>query len=198
MANVCCDDVIFYADDNPDGLQCLWEDLESAIVICLDADKSGISNIFQLKGIDTSGIGLRVSVIYVERNDEGILVELETAWSPLYEAYSAIADSYGVSFVLKAVEPGCFLYYNTDTYGRYFSEKYIISVENESCKTPSGIMVCEKLEYGDVFETDQGLLKAFAALGYHTESVDALLAMLQDTGITIHTFTNPYQSDMAA
>lgn len=198
MANVCCDDVIFYADDNPDGLQCLWEDLESAIVICLDADKSSIGNLFQLKGIDTSGIGLRGSVIYMERTCESILVELETAWSPLYEAYSAIADSYDVSFVLKAIEPGCLIYYNTDIDGRYFSEKYIISIEDKSFKTPSDIMICKKLEYGDVFETDQGLLKAFAALGYHAESVTALLAMLQDTGITIHTFTNPYQSEMAA
>lgn len=197
MANICCDDVVFYADNNPDGLQCLWADLESAIVICPDAD-SGIRNLFQFKGIDISDIGLRGAVTYMEDTGDGILVELETAWSPLYEAYSAIADSYGVSFVLKSIEPGCSLYYNTDISGVYFPEKYIISIEDESYKTPSGIMVSEKLEDDDVFETDQDLLEVFAALGYRAESVDVLSVMLQDTEITIHTFTNPYLSEMAA
>ena len=28
MANICCDDVIFYTEGNPEGLYDLWEDLE--------------------------------------------------------------------------------------------------------------------------------------------------------------------------
>ena len=29
MANICCDDVIFYTEGNPEGLYDLWEDLDS-------------------------------------------------------------------------------------------------------------------------------------------------------------------------
>lgn len=28
MANICCDDVIFYTEGNPEGLYDLWEDLK--------------------------------------------------------------------------------------------------------------------------------------------------------------------------
>ena len=32
MANICCDDVIFYTEGNPEGLYDLWEDLETYII----------------------------------------------------------------------------------------------------------------------------------------------------------------------
>lgn len=33
MANICCDDVIFYTEGNPEGLYDLWEDLETYIIL---------------------------------------------------------------------------------------------------------------------------------------------------------------------
>lgn len=56
MANICGDDVYFFSSTNPDGLLSLWEDLEASIVICPDADKAWIGNLFEYKGIDTTDI----------------------------------------------------------------------------------------------------------------------------------------------
>ena len=38
MANICCDDVIFYTEGNPEGLYDLWEDLETHIILNQNPD----------------------------------------------------------------------------------------------------------------------------------------------------------------
>ena len=38
MANICCDDVIFYTEGNPEGLYDLWEDLETYIILNQNPD----------------------------------------------------------------------------------------------------------------------------------------------------------------
>ena len=91
MANICCDDVIFYTEGNPEGLYDLWEDLETYIILNQNPDLCWIGNLFSHKKIDSTGISLRGNVSYMEWNDTYILLSLETAWAPLYEAYQAIA-----------------------------------------------------------------------------------------------------------
>lgn len=87
MANICCDDVIFYTEGNPEGLYDLWEDLETYIILNQNPDLCWIGNLFSHKKIDSTGISLRGNVSYMEWNDTYILLSLETAWTPLYEAY---------------------------------------------------------------------------------------------------------------
>ena len=100
MANICCDDVIFYTEGNPEGLYDLWEDLETYIILNQNPDLCWIGNLFSHKKIDSTGISLRGNVSYMEWNDTYILLSLETAWTPLYEAYQAIAAAYHVPFPL--------------------------------------------------------------------------------------------------
>lgn len=100
MANICCDDVIFYTEGNPKGLYDLWEDLETYIILNQNPDLCWIGNLFSHKKIDSTGISLRGNISYMEWNDTYILLSLSTAWSPLYEAYQAIAASYHLSFVI--------------------------------------------------------------------------------------------------
>lgn len=114
MANICCDDVIFYTEGNPEGLYDLWEDLETYIILNQNPDLCWIGNLFSHKKIDSTGISLRGNVSYMEWNDTYILLSLETAWTPLYEAYQAIAAAYHVPFVMQSIEPGERIYYNTD------------------------------------------------------------------------------------
>ena len=59
------------------------------------------NNLFSHKKIDSTGISLRGNVSYMEWNDTYILLSLETAWTPLYEAYQAIAAAYHVPFVIN-------------------------------------------------------------------------------------------------
>ena len=103
MANICCDDVIFYTEGNPEGLYDLWEDLETYIILNQNPDLCWIGNLFSHKKIDSTGISLRGNISYMEWNDTYILLSLSTAWSPLYEAYQAIAASYHLSFVMQSI-----------------------------------------------------------------------------------------------
>lgn len=195
MANVCCDDVYFYSDTNSSGLQTLWEDLETCIIFCPDPDKAWIGNLFEYKGISTDGISLRGTVGYLEKNDRNILLSTDTAWAPLFEAYRRIADTYGVDFVMRGIEPGEGIYFNTDHSGQYFPERYILSIADEELLTPAGIPIKDKLEYGETFENNTTLFQRFAELGYHADTIDKLNLLLEDVEITIHPFEDPYSSD---
>ena len=76
MANICCDDVIFYTEGNPEGLYDLWEDLETHIILNQNPDLCWIGNLFSHKKIDSTGISLRGNVSYMEWNDTYILLVL--------------------------------------------------------------------------------------------------------------------------
>ena len=192
MANICCDDVYFYSESNPEHLTALWEDLETSIVFCRNEDLAWIGNLFRLKNISTDGISLRGTVIYMERNDDNILLGTSAAWFPLYDAYRAIAEAYQVDFAMQSIEPGCNIYINTDHSGQYFPDHYAVSIEDESYLTPADIPIGRKLEYGELFTTEAALLERFADLGYPADTLEMLDTLLEDTGIEIHCFEDPY------
>ena len=192
MANICCDDVYFYSQSNPEHLAALWEDLETSIVFCRNEDLAGIGNLFELKGIPTESLSLRGTVIAMERNPDNILLSTSAAWSPLYEAYHAIAEAYQVDFVMQSIEPGCNTYINTDYSGQYFPDHYAVSMEDEAFLTPAGIPVGEKLEHGELFTTDAALLERFVQMGYPAETLEMLDTLLEDTGVEVHCFEDPY------
>ena len=58
MANICCDDVYFHSQSNPEHLAALWEDLETSIIFCHNEDLAGIGNLFEMKlpGAEPSSI----------------------------------------------------------------------------------------------------------------------------------------------
>ena len=192
MSNICCDDVYYYSQSNPEHLAALWEDLETSIVFCRNEELAWIGNLFELKDIPTEGISLRGTVIYMERNQDNILLSTSAAWFPLYEAYQAIAEAYQVDFVMQSIEPGCNTYINTDYSGQYFPDRYAVSMEDEAFLTPTGIPVGEKLEHGELFTTDAALLKRFVQMGYPADKLEMLDALLENTGIEVHCFEDPY------
>lgn len=192
MANVCCDDVYFFSDSNTDGLRSLWEDLETSIILCHDADKAWIGNLFEYKKMNPAKISLRGTVSYMEWNGDNILLCTDAAWSPLVDAYTAIANTYGVKFVMQSTEPGEGIYYNTDDSGMYFSDRYLVSVRNEELITPSGDCIADKLEYDTPFVSADAVLTRFKDLGYPAESLPELENILEDKEIYIHKFVNPY------
>ena len=149
MANICCDDVYFYSQSNPEHLAALWEDLETSIVFCRNEDLAGIGNLFELKGIPTEGFSLRGTVISMERNQDNIFLSTSAAWSPLYDVYHAIAEAYQVDFVMQSIEPECNIYINTDHSGQYFPDLYAVSMEDEAFLTPAGIPVGENWNMGN-------------------------------------------------
>ena len=94
MANICCDDVYFYTYTNPTAIQRLWYDLETSIICSPNPDDSWFGNLFKYVKLPTADLVLRGCVTYMEQNDNQVFLELETAWSPLYDAYASIAAHY--------------------------------------------------------------------------------------------------------
>ena len=93
---------------------------------------------------------------------------------------------------MQSIEPGCCTYINTDHSGQYFPNHYAVSIEDEAFLTPAGIPVSEKLEYGELFTTDAALLERFAEMGYPADTLEILDTLLEDTGIEVHRFEDPY------
>ena len=192
MANICCDDVIFYTEGNPEGLYDLWEDLETYIILNQNPDLCWIGNLFSHKKIASTGISLRGNVSYMEWNDTYILLSLETAWTPLYEAYQAIAAAYHVPFVMQSIEPGERIYYNTDEAHLFFPDRYCVRLYEESLLTPCGLIIGEKLEDGEPFETETDVLERFRDCGYPAATLKELELMFDADELIIFEFTNPY------
>lgn len=192
MANICCDDVCFFSDENPEGIASLWKDLETAITPGYKDDLGSIRRLFLHAGIATDGISLRGTIIDMEKNDTRILLSLDTAWRPLYDAYTAIAEAYGVSFVMRSMEPGCGIFYNTDDTGNTFPDRYCVTGET-SIDTPCGIPLEEKVAYGTAFSSENALMETFHDLGYTEKTLEALAGTLDEQGVYIHSYINPYQ-----
>lgn len=93
---------------------------------------------------------------------------------------------------MQSIKPGCNTYINTDYSGRYFPDHYAVSMEDEAFLTPTGIPVGEKLEYGELFTTDAALPGRFAELGYPADTLEILDTLLEDTGMEVHCFEDPY------
>ena len=191
MANICSDDVCF-SDDNPEGIASLWKDLETAITPGYKDDLGNIRRLFLHAGIATDGISLRGTIIDMEKNDTRILLSLDTAWRPLHDAYTAIANTYGVSFVMRSMEPGCGIFYNTDDTRSTFPDRYCVTGET-SIDTPCGIPLEEKVDYGTAFSSENALMETFHDLGYPEETLEALAGTLDEQGVYIHSYINPYQ-----
>lgn len=194
MANICCDDVYFYSDQYPERLQALWKDLNFSIILpSQNPDNCWIGNLFQYKKISSENLSLRGSVCDMDYNGSSIFLALETCWSPLYEAYQRIANTYGVSFVMRGIEPSCEIYHNTDDEKCYFYDQYIVRIDDTDCITPIGKPLSAFIESDETFISRASILKRFESAGYLAESFSGLTELLQDNGISIYEFQNPYK-----
>ena len=192
MANICCDDVYFYSTDNPNGLNALWDDLNKAISFNDPMSNGWLGNWFAFKEIPTENIYLRGNIIDMDKNEHSVFIALSTAWTPLYEAYQIIAETYQIHFVLKSIEPGCGIYYNTDLTCDFFPDEYCVTYCNESYITPSGESLGQRVEIEECFSSEASLLQRFHDLGYSADSYQQLKLLTEDYEIWIHQFENPY------
>lgn len=82
--------------------------------------------------------------------------------------------------------------FNTDDDGIAFSDRYCVTGDT-SVVTPSGLVLWEKLEYGDTFSSENVLLQHFRDLGYKADTLETLTKTLDEQEVYIHSFINPYQ-----
>jgi len=135
MANICLDTVVFYSSDsNKELVAALGNAVAKAYPPNALIYQHQISNLLEQLGIDKTGLPLRGDVTYYDVELEYVKLYVDAAWTPLYGCYQEIAEHFGLQFVLRAEEPGCGFFINTDIEGRYFMEKYRLYLSGENAE----------------------------------------------------------------
>jgi len=137
MPNWCINKYSFYTDKEDKGeLLQLYKNLEAVMNI-----PSDVSNGFGLgwlgevaikHGLDWEKISCRGEMTNLgdyEPGDWYFMLDADTAWSPTDELWETVIEQYeDVYYVYVAEEPGCEIFINTDTEGRFFNETYLIDI----------------------------------------------------------------------
>lgn len=134
MANECETSIVFYSE-HKEMIKNLWRNI---IDFCKDNHDCTIYKFMReigyskddLHKFDERGAitDCDSSITYKE-NIAYFKIETVSAWMPqVDEFYKLIHEKYDreISFVFKAEEMGCKIYYNTDIEGRFFKDRYKI------------------------------------------------------------------------
>lgn len=190
MANVCSDTVVFFPKDETagDAITKLKEDLLSCYPDTGNSADTRIVLFFEHLNIPTEGIYLRGDIVYMDIEDAYISLDLETAWSPLYDAYCEIAGYYGLDFVLCAEEPGERIFVNTDVYGTYLDVRYRVLLDQnaDAGGTDYERMLKEEPDTEVHFSQENDLLEWFARYGISAGSYDELEDKLDPDYVSIN------------
>lgn len=196
MANICMDTVVFYAawDEQKKGLAELRRVINACYPDGTSVDDSRLCRIFEQNNIPTDGLDLRSDVVDTSLvDDDHITLYCDSAWSPMYEAYSSLADHFNVSFELQAEECGNGIYINTDTNGTYLPAHYKAYLD-ERAEDGSLDTLFDNAD-GDTdfyFDTENDLLQWFKECGIDADSVQALQDILDDSYVSIFEFADSY------
>ena len=198
MANICMDTVVFYAasDEQESGLAKLRKAVSACYPTGTSVDGSMLRRIFERNGIPTDGLCLRSDVVDTSLVEDGcITLNCDSAWTPVYEAYSRLAGHFGVSFELQAEESGCGVYINTDISGSYLPTLYKAYLSERA--EDGSLDALFDAAGGDTdlyFESDKKLLQWFQERGgISASTLEELKEHLDEDCVSIHEFVNPYQ-----
>lgn len=192
MANVCSDTVVFFPkeDSAGDAILRLKEDLLSCYPDTGYHSDTRIVLLLDHLGIPTEGIYHRGDIVYMDIEDTHISLDLETAWSPLADAYREIAGYYGLDFVLRAEELGERIFINTDVYGTYLDVRYhvLLDLDTDAGGTVYERMLKEESDTEVYFFKEADLLEWFAKYGISADSYDELENTLDPDYVSINLY----------
>ena len=195
MANQCMDTVVFYAEHNRQeaGLARLAEAFMACYPEGRKPEDSAFGRILMWLGIQTKGIHTRGDVICHGMDGEEFWMECEAAWTPMYNAYRAIAEYFGVEFVMRAEEPGFHIYVNTDTTGNHLPDRYkVFLAEKPKDGSLDAVFDMASGEKELYFLSDEDVLDWFSGGGIRAASLRELQSMLDKEYACIYEFDDTY------
>lgn len=197
MANECMDIVVFYAvsEDQEKGLIKFREVVKCCYETKKYVDGGSLSRIFEETGIPVSDLSLRSTVVYSDLEGGNVTLECISAWSPPYEAYSRLANSFGIKFVLQAEEPGFSIYYNTDMDKRYLTTEYkVYLIKRPEDHSLDNLFNNAGEETDFYFDSDEELIDWFGKYAdINVKTVAELRERLNEEYVCVYEFQNPYQ-----
>lgn len=183
MANWCSNSLAIYGDRLQ--VEELFKDFEAAFKHTLY-----LRNLIDYFDLDGRGLGCRGELW--ERpimQDGAITFGCETAWGPYEDLWEEILKFYpALQYVFTAEEPGCEVYINSDTEGKFFTEKYRIESYDG--------------EISEYLDSDDALIKLTEEItGVHAETVEQCFKAVNkynkslgeddDKCISLHAFETP-------
>lgn len=173
MANWCCNTFAIYPKNDSDlgkaQLKRLFAQLRKVTQIDYPdgADKHDWYGLLAvMRGRAEEDIYALGSIDEIQWCDDHIIMQTETAWEPQADVVKDMLDCKECSeltFVLLAEEGGNEIYINTDTTGRFFSERYVLDYD----LTPATGGVCDGgVGCGGIYcSNDEELLHQFQTIG---------------------------------
>lgn len=197
MANECMDTVVFYAEAQyqEKGLSKFKEAVMSCYGTKISSDDSSLIQIFKINGITVNDISLRSDVVYSDFDSGCVKLECISAWSPPYEAYSRLAENFGISFVIQAEEPGFSVYINTDMSKKFLTVEYKVYLrEKPEDHSLDSLFLHAGGDTDFYFDSDEEIMEWFREYGsINARTVQELKACLDEKYVCIYEFENPYQ-----
>ena len=201
MPNWCSNSIAFYQEDGGDAvLEAFYTDIERYLNYInpeTSEHSSWVGNWLEASKINAENLCTRGFFTNIELNGDHVRVDMESAWAPLPEVWDLMAERYGLAYVYIAEECGCEVYVNTDTEGRFFTDRYILNYfDVDYMELDDGIMA----EYGErlrgiseettYFESWEGVAELFEPFRFGVDDVDGLNERLEMFNIKIYEYSN--------
>jgi hypothetical protein len=170
MPNWCAVDVKFFG--NKDNVERLYHDWGTALKTISKGDSNWLGRLLIYNNINPDIVYCRGFVIDIYIDDDVLSVCSEDAWAPMSDFYELIAALYNVQYVYIAEEPGSEVYINTDTEGRFFTDKYKIElyVENmDQYKDDPLIQALNELSGDAYYDNFNDIAEVLGPYGVHSE-----------------------------
>lgn len=197
MANICCDTVVFYLEDGADisSLHKFVNDLKTCYPELTEASDDWIGILFEHLHLPTENLHLRGSIIHMEIQDAYIRLNVDAAWRPLFHAYQALADYYGLQFVFQAEEAGASIFVNTDAYGLFLDTRYriLLYLENDASGTPYEKLCKAQTDTDFYFSSEKEMLSWLSEYGIFADSAEELEEKLDEDFMQLNVYDLTYE-----
>jgi hypothetical protein len=194
MPNWCDTKFVFYGNKNEilEFYNRLKRILDSPNHILNEFKKSWLGNILMDYGFDWENAPCRGNVddiaddVTVEGNEACFSLNTTSAWSPLTEMWDLILKKEypSVKYVYLAIEPGSGIFINTDTSGKYLTEKYLLDLvlPEEMCKEDVDVDIYEFYDSPEEIleELEKRIRKKFKSLDEAREFLEKKLDEIED------------------
>jgi len=191
MPNWCSNSIAFYQEDGSVALlQAFYADVQKY------EDGEWVACMLKAHGVNTDEMYTRGFFQLCELNSDHVRIDMETAWGPLSEVWTAMAERYNLSYVYASEECGMSVYVNTDTEGRFFTDRYILDYFDvddlgisPDVLAKYGKRLKQLSEETTYYEDFDDVVKDFKSLGFYGDNIENLNKHLEKFNLMVHEFS---------
>ena len=199
MPNWCSNSIAFYSENNEVTLlEAFHSDLQK--YTNYNDHKTGkysdwVGHWLQSNRIDTEEIYSRGFIESCELYPDFVRVGMTTAWDSTPEIWDIMAQKYSLNYVFISEEPGCEVYINTDSTGRFFGTRFVLNyfdleylqLDSETLERHGERLreLSEETRYYDSFEE---VMRDFNGFNFVADDIETLNKQLEKFNLQVYEF----------